>query len=79
MRANQSGYGGCDDYVAIFRTTYPNLPDGVWADNVVNQLHILNSDGLNGYFSCNPGGYCYTYLCTKHEGAANAWSVKIVP
>ncbi|MEM4724948.1 MAG: hypothetical protein QXP01_08050 [Candidatus Hadarchaeum sp.] len=78
----KAGDHGCNDYFAIFRTTYPNLPDGVWATNAANQAHINNvkpHPGLNGYFSCDPGGYCYTYLCTKGDWPASAWSVRIVP
>jgi len=77
----RAGDHGCNDYFAIFRTTYPNLPDGVWATNLCNQSHInlTQPPGLYGYFSCNPGGYCYTYLCTKGNWPCNAGSVRIVP
>ncbi len=68
---------GCDDYWAIFYSTYPNLPGGVWADNLINQWHINQHNGLDGYFRCNPYDGCTTYLCTKHGWGADAWSVKV--
>ena len=79
---------GCNDYWAIFYSSYPNLPGGVWGDNGYNQLHIDShpsppGPGLDGYFRCNPGGSCTTYLCTKHgwyvwpPGHADAWTVKV--
>lgn len=67
---------GCNDYWAIFYSNYPNLPGGVWADNVINQWHINRHNGLDGYFRC-AYGQCITYLCTQHESGANAWSVKV--
>ncbi len=68
---------GCNDYWAIFYSSYPNLPGGVWADNWINQAHITWNGGLDGYFRCVPGGSCTTYLCTKHGAGANAWSVQV--
>jgi hypothetical protein len=68
---------GCDDHWAVFYSTYPDLPTGVWADNAINQWHINDNGGLNGYFRCNPSGSCTTYLCTKHGTSANAWTVKV--
>jgi len=67
----------CNDHWAIFYSTW-QLPSGVWADNAVNQGHILwNDNKLNGYFTCNPNGDCTTCLCTKHGSLANAWTVKV--
>lgn len=71
----RAGDHGCNDYWAIFHSNYPNLPGGVWADNLINQGHIILHNGLDGYFRCG-NGQCTTYLCTKHGGGANAWSVK---
>jgi len=84
----KAGDHGCNDYWAVFYSSYPNLPGGVWADNGYNQLHIDShpsppGPGLDGYFRCNPGGSCTTYLCTKHgwyawpPGHADAWTVKV--
>jgi hypothetical protein len=73
----RAGDHGCNDYWAVFNSGYPNLPAGVWADNIANQGHITLHNGLDGYFRCDPYGGCKTYLCTKHGGLANAWTVKV--
>jgi len=67
---------GCNDAWAIFNSGPSQLPSGVWASNIVNQLHITQHDGLDGYFRCSSYG-CMTYLCTKDEWPANALSVKV--
>lgn len=68
---------GCNDYWAVFYSGYINLPNGVWADNPINRLHINDHGGLHGYYRCSPYGGCITYLCTKHGWGANAWTVKV--
>lgn len=69
---------GCNDYWADFYYVNENKLNslGVWATNWINQAHINNHNGLDGFYECT-GGLCNVHLCTKNTLGANAWSVRL--